>query len=101
MVLGVRVIVAKSFARIHQANLVNWGIVPLQFATPEGYEAVEQGDELYIPGLRSLLAAGQPIVIENRRTGASIPATCALSSRERDIVLAGGVLAQARAAVTV
>jgi aconitate hydratase len=100
MVLGVRVIVAKSFARIHQANLVNWGIVPLQFATPEGYDAIEQGDELYIPGLRALLAAGKPIVIENRRTGASIPATCVLGPRERDIVLAGGVLAQARAAAT-
>lgn len=100
MVLGVRVIVAKSFARIHQANLVNWGIVPLQFATPEGYDAIEQGDELHIPELRALLAAGKPIVIENRRTGASIAATCALGPRERDIVLAGGVLAQAKAAVT-
>jgi len=100
MVLGVRVILAKSFARIHQANLVNWGIVPLQFVTSEGYDAVEQGDELHIAELTTLLAAGKPLVIENRRSGVSIPVTCALSPRERDIVLAGGVLAQAKSTVT-
>jgi len=99
MVLGVRVILAKSFARIHQANLVNWGIVPLQLASSEDYDALAQGDELKLTGLRALLAAGQPLAIRNQRTGAAIGATCTLSPREREIVLAGGVLAQARAAV--
>ncbi len=99
MVLGVRVILAKSFARIHQANLVNWGIVPLQLERPESYDALEQGDELQIVGLRALLAAGRPPTVTNRRTGAAIGVACTLSPRERDIVLAGGVLAQARAAV--
>jgi aconitate hydratase len=98
-VLGVRVILAKSFARIHQANLVNWGIVPLQLERSESYDALEQGDELQIVGLRALLAAGRPPAVTNRRTGAAIGVTCTLSPRERDIVLAGGVLAQARAAV--
>jgi aconitate hydratase len=99
MVLGVRVILARSFARIHQANLVNWGIVPLQLEPPAGYDALEQGDELQIVGLRGLLAAGRPPTVINLRTGAEIGVSCALSPRERDIVLAGGVLAQARAAV--
>ena len=98
MVLGVRVILAKSFARIHQANLVNWGIVPLQLASSEDYDALEQGDELTLTGLRALLAAGQPLAIRNQRTGAAIGAKCTLSPREREIVLAGGVLAQAKAA---
>ena len=100
MVLGVRVILAKSFARIHQANLVNWGIVPLQFEQPEHYDALAQDDELQLVGLRALLAAGRPLAVRNRRTGASIGVTCTLSPRERDIVLAGGVLAQARASVS-
>ncbi|HWO26466.1 MAG TPA: aconitate hydratase [Kofleriaceae bacterium] len=99
MVLGVRVILARSFARIHQANLVNWGIVPLQLEPPAGYDALEQGDELQITGLRGLLASGKPLTVVNLRTGAAIDVACALSPRERDIVLAGGVLAQARAAV--
>ncbi len=99
MVLGVRVILAKSFARIHQANLVNWGIVPLQFASPRGFDAVAQGDELQLVGLRAALAAGAPLAVTNRRTGDAIEVTCMLSPRERDLVLAGGVLAQARASV--
>jgi len=100
MVLGVRAILAKSFARIHQANLVNWGIVPLQFEDPAGYDAVEQGDELELEGLRTALSSGaQPVTVRNKRTGASIKVRCALGPRERDIVLAGGVLARARAAV--
>jgi aconitate hydratase len=99
MVLGVRIILAKSFARIHQANLVNWGIVPLQLERSECYDALEQGDELQIVGIRGMLAAGRSLAVKNRRTGASIGVTCTLSPRERDIVLAGGVLAQARASV--
>ena len=101
MVLGVRVILARSFARIHQTNLVNWGIVPLLFEQPESpetYDALVRGDELHITGLRALLATGRPPAVVNRRTGAAVGVTCALSPRERDIVLAGGVLAQARAA---
>jgi aconitate hydratase len=100
MVLGVRVILAKSFARIHQANLVNWGIVPLQLDPPAGYDALAQGDELQIVGLRALLATGTPPAVTSLRTGAAIGVTCPLSPRERAIVLAGGVLAQARASIT-
>jgi len=99
MVLGVRVILAKSFARIHQANLVNWGIVPLQLDSAGSYDALEQGDELQLVGLRAWLATARPLAVTNLRTGALIGVSCTLSPRERDIVLAGGVLAQARASV--
>jgi aconitate hydratase len=97
MVLSIRAIIAKSFARIHQANLVNWGIIPLQFEDPAGYDMLEQGDELEIEGLRARLESERPIVVRSRRTGFSVIARCALSTRERDIVLAGGVLAHAKA----
>lgn len=96
MVLGIRAVLAKSFARIHQANLVNWGIVPLQFALPEDYDELAQGDELEIDGLRIRLAEGRPLIVHNTRTGVQIGVRCTLGARERKIILAGGVLAHAR-----
>ena len=81
------------------ANLVNWGIVPLQLEPHDGYDALAQGDELQVVGLRGLLATGRPPTVTNLRTGAAIGVSCALGPRERELVLAGGVLAQARAAV--
>lgn len=95
-VLGVRAVLAKSFARIHQANLINWGIVPLELALPGDYDALAQGDELEIEGLRTRLMEGRPIAVHDRRTGARIGVRCALGSRERQILLAGGVLAHTR-----
>jgi aconitate hydratase len=95
-VLGIRAVLAKSFARIHQANLVNWGIVPLEFALPTDYDEVAQGDELEIEGLRTRLADRQSIIVHNKRTGAHFGVRCALGSRERQILLAGGVLAHTR-----
>jgi aconitate hydratase len=95
-VLGIRAVLAKSFARIHQANLVNWGIVPLEFTLPTDYDELAQGDELEIEGLRTRLAEGRPIAVRNKRTGAHLGVRCAVGSRERAILLAGGVLAHTR-----
>jgi aconitate hydratase len=92
--LGVRAVLAKSFARIHRANLINWGIVPLEFGDPAGYDAVAPGDRLRFPALRSALAAGQAVAAVNERTGARLSLRCALTPRERDILLAGGLLAR-------
>lgn len=94
---GVSVVLAKLFARLHQANLVNWENEPLQFELSEGYDALAQGDKLQIAGLRALLAAGRPLVVTNRRAGALVGVKCTLSARARHIVLASGLLAQARA----
>jgi aconitate hydratase len=96
MHLGVRMVLAKSFARIHRANLVNWGILPLEFAEPADYDAVEPGHRLRVLDVPAGLAAGS-LVVENETTGRRLRARCALTERERAILLAGGRLAHARA----
>jgi aconitate hydratase len=98
MYLGVRAVIVKSFARIHRANLVNWGVVPLTFADPAAYDAIERDDVLRIDGLRASLRAGAPITVTNTRTGVSFATTCVLTPREREILLAGGLLAHTRGA---
>ncbi len=100
--LGVRAVLAKSFARIHRANLINWGLVPLEFTDPADYAGIERGDGLTFEGLRSAILAGASIRVTNSRSGAAFSARCVLTPRERDILLAGGLLARtAAAAVTV
>ena len=92
--LGVRAVLAKSFARIHRANLVNWGIVPLEFENPADYDGIERDDVLDFEDLRDSLAAGAPVGVANQRTGARFRMRALLSPRERDMLLAGGLLAQ-------
>jgi predicted aconitate hydratase len=91
--LGVRAVVAKSFARIHRTNLIAQGIVPLTFADENDYGQVQQGDEWLIRGVRS--------TVESRRTEleAPVPLEAQLTSREREILLAGGLIAYARGAL--
>src|SRR5436309_2026384 len=69
MYLGVRVVLARSFARIHRANLINWGVVPLTFDDPAAHDGIERDDPLRLPGLRSALAAGARVSVVNGRTG--------------------------------
>jgi aconitate hydratase len=92
--LGVRAVLAKSFARIHRANLINWGIVPLEFEDPADYDGIERDDVLDFEGLRESLETGGSVAAANRRTGARFRLRCILSPRERDMLLAGGLLAQ-------
>jgi aconitate hydratase len=96
MFLGVRAVIVKSFARIHRANLINWGVVPLTFADPAAYDAIERDDVLRLPTLRASLIAGTPITVTNTRTGGTFATTCVLTPREREILLAGGVLAHTK-----
>jgi len=93
MHLGVRAVLAKSFARIHRANLINWGVVPLTFDDGAAYDTLEQGDRLSLHGLRASLAAGDRVSVLDARTGRRFSASCVLTSRERDVLLAGGLLA--------
>jgi aconitate hydratase len=95
--LGVRAVLAKSFARIHRANLINWGIAPLEFENPADADAIERDDVLDFEGLRESLAAGTAIAVVNRRTGARFRMRSILSPRERDMLLAGGLLTQTAA----
>jgi len=99
MYLGVKAVLAKSIERIHAANLVNFGIVPLLFETPSDYDALAQGDELRIPGIRTSLQgdAGR-LVIRNVTRGTEIPAKVELTPRQRAIILAGGLLNHTRGA---
>ena len=94
MYLGVRAVLAKSFARIHRANLINWGVVPLTFDDPSAYDALERDDRLRLDGLRAALASGDRVSVLDTRLGRRFSASCVLTTRERDILLAGGLLAQ-------
>ncbi len=90
--LGIKAVIAISFARIHRSNLVNFGVLPLTFATVEGYGQIEQGDQLEIPNIRTQLQAGTLVVIKNITKGTEIAATHNLSERELQILLDGGLL---------
>lgn len=92
MYLGVKAVIAKSFERIHAANLVNFGILPLVFQNPADYEAIEPGDRLTAPDWRRSIAQGAPVTVTNQRTGAAIPCTYDLSERQVAVVLDGGLL---------
>ncbi len=97
MFLGVRAVIVKSFARIHRANLINWGIVPLTFVDPAEAAHVERDDVLRIEALRSSLAEGRRVRVVDTRTGRAFETSCVLTPRERDILLAGGLLRQTSA----
>ena len=90
--LGIKAVVVKSFARIHKANLVNAGILPLTFENPADYDKITQGDKLSLKGLRKAVKDGEEIVLHNLTTGEDYKLTCDLSGRARDIILAGGLL---------
>lgn len=95
MYLGVKVIIAKSIERIHAANLVNFGIIPFSFADESDYDALQNGAEIFIPGVRKALESGaQDIIAEvAAKSGPrNIRLLMNLSKRQREILLAGGLL---------
>ncbi len=92
MYLGIKWVLAKSFARIHKANLVNFGILPLTFENPEDYEKIESGDLIVVENVRESLRANKPLIIKDVTKGIEIKATYELSERQRRIILDGGLL---------
>ena len=90
--LGVKAVLVKSFARIHCANLANAGILPLVFENEADYDRIDQMDELELPNVRKEIEAGSSVTVVNKTKGITIPAQAVLSSRQRDMVLAGGLL---------
>jgi aconitate hydratase len=98
MHLGVRAVIAKSFARIHRANLINWGIVPLAFDDGAAWDAIAPDDRLRLDALRTALATSGRVRVTNLTRGGTFTASCALTPREADILLAGGLLAHTRSA---
>jgi aconitate hydratase len=90
--LGLRAVLAKSFARIHWQNLANFGIVALEFADPDDYDRVGQGDELCVADLRRRLADASEVTVRNATRDEDYRCTHRLSRRQVDAVLAGGVI---------
>jgi aconitate hydratase len=92
MYLGLKAVLAKSFARIHRANLVNVGILPLTFVDPDDYEKFHRDDVLRIGGVRDALQKGEPLTVENLTQNCVAEVTCDLSPRQVRAALAGGLL---------
>ncbi|RKY04735.1 aconitate hydratase [Candidatus Poribacteria bacterium] len=92
MYLGLRLVIARSFARIHRANLINFGILPLSFVDELDYGRIDQGDRLRIENLPDQLRSGGEVVVENVTKGIKMALRHDLSEREIDILLAGGKL---------
>ncbi|MBE6879629.1 MAG: aconitate hydratase [Ruminococcaceae bacterium] len=91
--LGVKAVLVKSFARIHRANLINAGILPLTFVSEADYENIAEGDNLVIEGVREAVINGvTELTVVNKTNGKSIPVLCELTGRTKDIMLAGGLL---------
>ncbi len=89
--LGVKAVVAKSFARIHAANLINAGIIPFTFAESDDYDKLTQGDDLVIEGLHGALATGRATLCD-KTSGEMIPLVCEFTERQRGMIMAGGLL---------
>lgn len=90
--LGIKAVITKSFARIHCANLVNAGIIPFTFANEADYDRISVNDELCLEGIRESIANGTDVTLKNLTTGENYKLDYQLSERQRDILLAGGLL---------
>ena len=92
MYLGVRAVITKSFARIHIANLINAGIMPLTFKNPEDYDKLNQGDKLTLKDVFEGMDKGE-MTLYNENKGESYTLTCAFTDRQKGILKAGSLLA--------
>ena len=90
--LGIRVKIARSFARIHRTNLINFGILPLVFADPSDYSIIEQGDTLWFRGLKNAVASSDEIAALIKGKERAVRFALALSERERSYIIEGGLL---------
>ena len=92
MYLGVKAVIAKSFARIHQSNLVNMSILPLTFVNEADYDSLDQLDEIEIAGVHDAIQAGRPLTAKNLTRGTTFQLAYALTKRQVGILLGGGLL---------
>lgn len=97
--LGIKAVIVKSFARIHKANLVNAGILPLTFENEADYDCISQGDKLELSGLRAAVKDANSVIMKNISNGKEIALKIELSEREREIILAGGLLDYTRSKI--
>ena len=91
--LGVKAVIAKSFARIHCANLANAGILPFVFKNEADYDTIDQMDELELPNIREAIESGKDtVILKNLTKGTEMELEPVLTERQRGLVLAGGLL---------
>jgi aconitate hydratase len=98
--LGLRVVIALDFARIHWQNLVNFGVVPLRFAEPADYDRIERGDVLRLEGLRDGLGKSSRVHAANLTRESELELTHELSPRQVELLLAGGLMNTVREQIT-
>jgi len=94
MFLGLRMVIAKSFARIHRQNLINWGVLPLRFEDPADYEKFAVGDEIEISGVLAALEDGENfrVTVRNLRSGEEADAVESFSEKDVECLRLGGLL---------
>jgi aconitate hydratase len=92
MYLGLKAVIVKSFARIHRANLINFGILPLTFVQAADYDVVAQGDKLEIPDLKQIIKVDHPFPVKDLTNGKSVQVVHGLTPRQQEIIVAGGLL---------
>ena len=90
--LGVKAVISKSFARIHMANLINFGIAPITLKNEADYDLIAEGDEIVIEGFKEAIAEKDEAILTVKKTGKKIPLVLSYSERQRQILLAGGTL---------
>jgi aconitate hydratase len=93
MFMGTKAVIAKSFERIHTANLINFGIIPLTFKNESDYDKIDQGDDIEIPDVKDIIENGEALKVKNNTKGTEFEVDYNLSDRQREIILAGGTLA--------
>lgn len=96
MYLGVGAVIAKAIERIHQANLVNFAILPLTFADGRDYTRIDPGDELVIQGVTAAILSADSVTVRNRTQGFDFECDLSLAPRQRKILATGGLLAYTR-----
>ena len=90
--LGLRAVIARSFARIHWQNLINFGVLPLTFADPADYDILEAGDELHLAEVAERVRSGRDLLVENRTKGTTFTVEHRLSARQVEVMLAGSLI---------
>ena len=93
MFMGTKTVIAKSFERIHTANLINFGIIPLTFKNDKDYDKIDQGDDIEISKVRGNIESGKKLVVKNLTKNIEFEVEYNLSYRQKEIILAGGTLA--------
>ena len=90
--LGIKAVIAKSFARIHIANLINFGIVPMMLANEDDYDKISENDDIYIENFRDAIEKSDTAILVNNNNGERIELKLNFTARQREILLAGGTL---------